>query len=150
MRYISEIKCDWIHTFPFKTEDLAGFNCSKKLGLGRVMIPLVIELTNLKDDEEIELPQDESKFTKHNKYWLKIRGLDTTGNAGELKQCVMDEKKKDQLVEILPKPSITQKDIIEFMTIWHTVLCNIMARTTTKEHCEKNTSINFVVPKQIH
>lgn len=74
---------------------------------------------------------------KHNKYWLKIRGLDTTSNAGELKQHLIHEKKKDQPAEILPKPSITPKDIIEFMTLWHTVLCNIMARTTTKEHCEK-------------
>ena len=82
-RYITEIKCDWMLTFPFKTEDLAGFNCSNKLAVWRLMIPLVIELTNLKDDEEIELPQDESKwFTKHNKYWLKIRGSDITGNKG--------------------------------------------------------------------
>ena len=52
LRYISEIKCDWMHTFRFKTEDLDGFNCSNKLGLWRLMIPLVIELTNLKDDED--------------------------------------------------------------------------------------------------
>ena len=35
LRYITEIKCDWMHTFSFKTEDLAGFNCSNKLRLGR-------------------------------------------------------------------------------------------------------------------
>ena len=98
LNVIQKLNLKWCKAMPYKGNKLGGWVSENYLAFARVCKWFFLILDNVGRDEEeyVEPTKPQNKWTKkENTGWLKIRGLDTKGNALELRTRVATLQQKE-------------------------------------------------------
>ena len=77
--------------------------------------------------------QDQQHWRKdQNKYWLEVRGLDTSGKANELRERVAAAMLLDPVPQPIPPPNVTSEDIADLWISVNNLLACAMSRRVDK------------------
>ena len=106
---------DWLVVLSFGKGTMGGWVSENFLGFSRIVLWFYqnIEVATVKVEDIPPLGLAQKKWTKkHNTYWLKIRGLQTSGKADELKTRVEDYMKLNPVPQPL-KPTERKVEHVE-------------------------------------
>lgn len=89
---VQKLGLDWCRCVPYKTGKLGGWVSENYLSAARLMNWFYGALDDIATDPTfVEPTRPMNKWTKlHNQGWLGVRGLDTTGNADQVRARVLD------------------------------------------------------------
>lgn len=126
---VKRLNLEWMKLLPYSGGKFHGWNGENYLAFARVMPWFYQNIQEAKKDSDplVELPPVESQknwLVKHNRHWLKLRGLPTTGKAKVLKDRVA--KALSDPPPILPVVSIDNKqieDLVNSFTTCGAVFC---------------------------
>jgi hypothetical protein len=123
---------DWLMVLPFGKGKLGGWVSENFLGFSRILLWFYQNLEEapkiVEDAPPLDVPQANWNV-KHNKYWLKIRGLDASGKADELRQRVAEFMARDKC----PKPIEYPERKVEHVEAALTSMVNLLQCVMTPE-----------------
>ena len=131
------IKMDiqWLNVLRYTGRAFGHWVSENYLGFARVM-PWFYQNISSVAPSVVKLPpvRHQKKWLKHhNEYWLKARGLDTTGNATVLTKRVAEYLAQDQPPPVTKEPNRPVEHVEEVISALNRLLQCVMATTVTDE-----------------
>ena len=98
LNVIRRLNLNWCKAIPYKGNKLGGWVSENFLAFARICkwFFLILDNVGRDEDEFVEPTTNQNKWTaKENRAWLKIRGIDGTGNAMELRMRVANLRNQE-------------------------------------------------------
>lgn len=118
-----EMTSDWLKLRQYKGGKFPGLISENFLAYARIAGWMYQNVDKAMPDRNIHKDAPPPEKTNHKlwsvaelKYWLRVRGLDTSGNKGELRERIETAMKEDPPLEPLPIPDVTNEDITRLIT----------------------------------
>ena len=108
LNVIRRLNLKWCKAIPYKGNKLGGWVSENYLAFARICKWFFLILDSVGQDEEefVEPTSNQSRWTaKDNRAWLKVRGLDTSGKAMELRMRVANLRNQEGGPPPLLQPS---------------------------------------------
>jgi hypothetical protein len=125
----------WLKPREYKGGKLGGWISENYLALARVSLwfykDIGVAMGDKTENEDVPHPADadQQNWRKdQNKYWLEVRGLDTSGKANELRARVAAAMLLDPVPEPVPPPNVTAEDIADLWISLNNLLASAMSR----------------------
>jgi len=131
----------WLKILPYPTGKFGGFVAENYLALTRLSLWFYGPLSQVNSDIIWEEPKTEhSKWAKKdNQKWLKIRGLDTNGNANDLKDRVASYMTNtNEIPPIIPPRGGSTESVLEVIRYFYNFIENMMVTVYTPVIHNKN------------
>ncbi len=134
-------RIDWLKILEYKGAGFGGWKSENWLGFSRIMPWFYQNISEVipEQPEPLDFPASQAKWVaKHNRHWLRERGLKTSGDAALLASRVAKEMKKIPIPEPLPIPdTITEADVECLVTSLGALLQCVMAKEVNDEVLNK-------------
>ena len=143
---LQKLNLSWMKILPFINGKLGGWVAENYLAMSRIMGWFFELLDLLPEPEPYTDPTiDVSKYIKKQSMaWLKARGLDTKGNAKELKERVKNYNAMDEVPPILPVQGCSSSLVIKTIKSLQGVISTCMTlRGRTVEKLMLESSIRI-------
>ena len=115
------------------SDKFGGWVAENFLGFIRISSWFYSMLTQLKEKNDLRLL--DTPYTvwkvKENKMWLEIRGLETNGNAKELKERVREYIESDSIPDIITIESENTSDVLTLINVLTEIIGVILSHHTT-------------------
>lgn len=136
---VKKLNLNWCKALLFKGEKLGGWVSENYLAFGRLCKWFYLILDGLGQDGTVFVPPNrpQDKWTAdHNRGWLKIRGLDTSGRALELRQRVAGYMAESEPPAVL-EPAGTLDDIFDLVESMSDMIRSLMVTSCTESEIRK-------------
>ena len=136
---IQKLGLDWCRCLPYKTGKLGGWVSENYLGAARLMNWFYGSIDDIASDPVfVEPDRPMNKWTKlNNQGWLGMRGLDTTGNAEQVRSRVLEYM---QLPEGPPPEKGPQgggvANVHAVVAALKALVSHLMCRSVTESHVQ--------------
>lgn len=131
--FLTEFKkmtIDWIPILPYTKGKLGAWVSENYLAFSRIMLWYFQNIGKAMPTNDHLPPEGlpQNKWlVRHNKHWLKSRGLDTEGKAAELSMRVAEFMKATPIPPEIPQPARSEQDIQDTVTALTSLLECVMA-----------------------
>ncbi len=127
---------DWLRILPFKGPKLGGWVSENYLGFSRIILWFYQNIEGaaaIIDNAPPDNIQQKNWLLKHNKFWLRSRGLNYDGTAPELSKRVAEYLAKNPVPEPLDQPTRKIEDVeLALVTLTRLLRC-VMADIVSDE-----------------
>ena len=142
MDSIAKMKLSWFRLIPIKSEKFPGMGSDNFLAVGRYMKIMSGILNKTKEESATVFPPDDTQNMwnkKLNTEWLKLRELDTTGNATEIRNRVKSFMGSQNCPKIKKNTNkVTKSELIRLYASTSNLLSHLLAYSVNKNHIEKS------------
>lgn len=131
-----DLSLDWLRIQPFTGSKLGGWVSENYLAFSRVMLWFYQNIEDAAVIVDNEPPNNlpQAKWlVKHNKYWLRVRGLDHQGLASTLSQRVAEYMASDVVPDVISQPERKVEDVQEALVAMTQLLQCVMSDAATDE-----------------
>ena len=139
---IGMLKLSWFRLIPVKSEKFPGMGSDNFLAVGRYMKIMSEILNKTKEESPTVFPPDDTQKMwnkKLNTEWLKLRELDTTGTATEIRNRVKTFMDSHNCPEIKKNTNkVTKLELIRLYASTSNVLSHLLAYSLSNNHIEKS------------
>jgi hypothetical protein len=130
LEHLADMSIDWLRVIKYTGGKLGGWVSENYLGFARVcqwFYQNIGEAMPAPDDSipPPHLPQDKW-LVRHNRGWLKARGLDTSGKAEDLSKRVASFMRQDPVPEPKPQKEKRATDLDELLSSLHGMIATFM------------------------
>lgn len=133
LKPLVDMDLQWINVLTYTGEAFGHWVSENFLGFARVM-PWFYQNIGDVHPEHIVLPPEKQQkgwTKKHNEHWLKLRGLDTSGRADELRKRVEDYMALDDVPPVKELPQHTVHEVENLVIALQILLECVMATKVT-------------------
>jgi hypothetical protein len=137
---VKKLNLNWCKALLFKGEKLGGWVSENYLGFSRLCKWFYLVLDGLADDEaQFVLPdKPQEKWTAvQNRGWLKVRGLDVSGLALELRERVAGYMEDPDGPPALLEPAGTLQDIFDLIESMSDMIRSLMVTSCAVHEIRK-------------
>ena len=135
------IKMDiqWINILRYTGAGFGHWVSENYLGFARLMTWFYQNIQYLEPEVVILPPEEGQKGwnKKHNEHWLKLRGLDASGKADELKNRVEAYMAQTDTPPVIPEPKRNVSDVEDLVVALNKFLECVMSTKVTEESLQK-------------
>jgi hypothetical protein len=134
---IQQLQLTWCRITPYKNGNFGGWISENYVAATRLMAWFYGSIGDIAPDPAFDEPDVEFNSWKKNHHyaWLKIRGLDTTGTAWELKQRVQQYLKQRGGPPGIPEPAGGPVENVLFMiSALRSMISRLMVRVVTEAY----------------
>jgi len=141
-----EMSLDWVSLQAYRGDKFGGWVSENYLGFSRIMNWFYQNIDQLCPNNEDKIPPAELPqkkwLRKHNYFWLQCRGLDTKGNAQELRDKVASYIASTDDTPL--EQTLSPNDVKAVVTVCTDMLACIMDSEVTQEHiCKVNVLVRI-------
>lgn len=129
-----ELSLDWLRIQPFTGQKLGGWVSENYLAFSRVMLWFyqnIEEAAVIADNQPPNNLPQAKWLAKHNKHWLRVRGLDHQGLAATLSKRVAEYMAGDVVPEEISQPERRVEDVENALVAMHRLLQCVMCDSVT-------------------
>lgn len=134
---IQRLQLTWCRITPYKNGNFGGWISENYVAAARVMAWFYGSIGEIAADPVFDEPGVEFSSWKktHHYAWLKIRGLETTGTAWELKQRVQQYMKKRGGPPEIPEPvGGPVENVLTMISALRSMISRLMVRVVTEAY----------------
>lgn len=131
-----ELSLDWLRIQPFTGKKLGGWVSENYLAFSRVMLWFyqnIEEAAVIVDNEPPDNLPQAKWLVKHNKHWLRVRGLDHQGLAAALSKRVAEYMASDVVPQEISQPERKVEDVEKALVAMTRLLQCVMCDSITDE-----------------
>ena len=132
---VEAVKLTWCKVMSFQGDKLGAWISENYLGFARIVSWVCSTIMLTREEEEYVPPtRPQPKWNaKENRTWLLIRGLDTKGNAEELRTRVAGVLATVPVPPILPPRGATNERTYDMIRAYAIMIAYIMSTTTVND-----------------
>ena len=136
---VKKLNLNWCKSLLFKGEKLGGWVSENYLAFTRLCKWFFLILDGLEDEPEyVEPDKPQPKWTAvQNRGWLKVRGLDTSGNALELRERVAGYMSQSEGPPAKLQPAGTIQDVFDLVQSMFGMVQSLMVSSCTEDEIQK-------------
>ena len=139
MREIECLNIPWFSMMVIKNEKFPGMGAENHIALGRFMKILGLYLKYVKEKIRTVFPPDSTQQSWNkslNMEWLRLRDLDTNGDAATVRERVRQNILREDCPPISIGNSLKNEDIHRVYLSTYNVLSHLMATSINDQHIE--------------
>ncbi len=133
LKPLVDMDLQWINVLTYTGEAFGHWVSENHLGFARIMPWFYQNIADIRQ-EAVNLPPEKAQkgwTKKHNEHWLRLRGLDTSGKADELRQRVADYMAMDDVPKAKELDGETVQEVEDLVTALQTLLECVMTTKVT-------------------
>ena len=141
MELIDDMNVPWFPLMNIMNEKFPGMGSENQIAVGRYLKVMGLNLKNIVTTPPMIFPPDSTQKSwnkKFNHEWLKIRDLDTQGDATTLRNRVEDYMKSSDCPPIKKSKSVSLCLVQRMYASTYNALSHLLAGSTCDTHAEKS------------